>query len=154
VVRTVRHAVVVVVAVLASARHLDAEPAAVDLAVIVNTENAVTPSMSALEGIFLRRQMFWEGGARIIPLNAAADTERRRRFDRAVLGMTPDEVARHWVDQRIRGAGTAPREVDDAFLTIKLVARLKVAIGYVPADSELRGVRIVARIHDNKLVSP
>jgi ABC-type phosphate transport system substrate-binding protein len=142
------------VIVLTAARQPDAEPRAPGLVVIVNPDNAATPSGAFLEDIFLRRQIEWGDGERIIMLNATSESERRRMFDRAVLGMSSDEVARYWLDQRIRGTGAAPREVGDAFLTIKLVTKLKAAIGYVPADAELHGARVVARIRDGKLSSP
>lgn len=147
---------VVAIAVLAMrGRAGQAEPAAVaDLVVIVNAANNERPSPAMLERIFLRKEMTWDSGERIIPLNANPESERRQRFDRAVLGMTPDEAARYWLDQRIRGGGTAPREVGDAVLTVKLIAKLTGTIGYVPADVQLSGVRVVARIRNDKVIAP
>jgi hypothetical protein len=131
-----------------------AEPAAGDLVVIVNAVNKQVPSAAMLERIFLRKEMAWDSGERVIPLNASPESERRQRFDRVVLGMTPDEAARYWLDQRIRGGGAAPREVGDAVLTVKLVAKLTGTIGYVPAEVSLSGVRVIARIHNDKVVAP
>lgn len=132
-----------------------AEPAAVpDLVVIVNAANKERPSPEMLERIFLRKEMNWDSGERILPLNASPESERRQRFDRAVLGMTPDEAARYWLDQRIRGGGAAPREVGDAVLTVKLIAKLTGTIGYVPGDVQLSGVRVVARIRNDKVIAP
>jgi hypothetical protein len=131
-----------------------AEPQAVDLVVIVNAANRDRPSPEMLERIFLRKEMAWDNGERIIPFNASPESERRQRFDRAALGMTPDEAARYWLDHRIRGGGAAPREVGDAVLTVKLVAKLTGTIGYVPADLQLSGVRVVARIRNDKVIAP
>jgi ABC-type phosphate transport system substrate-binding protein len=131
-----------------------AEPVPGDLVVIVNPGNPARPSAGMLEKIFLRKELTWDSGERILPLNANPDSERRQHFDRVVLGMTPDEAARYWLDQRIRGAGSAPREVGDAVLTVKLVSRLSGTIGYVPTDTQLTGVRVVARIRNDKVVSP
>jgi hypothetical protein len=128
-----------------------AEPAD-NLAVIVHADNPVRVTAGELESVFLRHELEWPDGDPVIPVNATPDSARRKQFDRVVLGMSPDEVARYWLDQRIRGAGTAPREIGDAFLTLRLVARIKGAIGYVPEGSELRDVRVVARIRDGKLV--
>jgi ABC-type phosphate transport system substrate-binding protein len=125
-----------------------------ELVVIVNPANDARPGDAVLEKIFLRKQTEWPDGDRAIPLNAPPDDDRRHAFDRAVLGMSPDEVARYWLDLRIRGGGTAPREVGDAVLTVKLVAKLKGAIGYVPAGTSVEGVRIVARVRNNKVVPP
>jgi ABC-type phosphate transport system substrate-binding protein len=131
-----------------------AEPGRGDLVVIVNAGNPDRPSAGTLEKIFLRKALTWDSGERIIALNASPESERRGRFDHVVLGMTPDEAARYWLDQRIRGGGSAPREVGDAVLTVKLVARLSGTIGYVPADIKLTGVRVVARIRNDKVLPP
>jgi ABC-type phosphate transport system substrate-binding protein len=131
-----------------------AAPRPGELVVIVNAGNPDTPSATTLEKIFLRKELTWDSGERIIALNASPESERRERFDRVVLGMTPDEAARYWLDQRIRGGGTAPREVGDAVLTLKLVAKLSGTIGYVPADIQLSGVRVVARIRNDKVFPP
>lgn len=125
-----------------------------ELCVIVHPDNRAAVSAALLEDIFLRRLTQWPGGDRVIPLNAPPDSDRREVFDRAVLRMSPDEVARYWLDQRIRGAGTAPREVAEPALTVKLVAKLKAAVGYAPAHGELGGVRIVARVRDGRLILP
>ena len=146
---------VALVALALHGRDGRAEPAAVaDLVVIVNAANPERPSPAMLERIFLRKEMTWDSGERIIPLNATPDSERRQRFDRAVLGLTPDEAARYWLDQRIRGGGAAPREVGDAVLTVKLIAKLTGTIGYVPGDVQLAGVRVVARIRNDKVIAP
>jgi ABC-type phosphate transport system substrate-binding protein len=131
-----------------------AEPGPADLVVIVHAGNPVRTSPAMLGKIFLRKELTWDNGERIIPLNGSPDSERRQRFDRAVLGMSPDEVARYWLDHRIRGGGTAPREVGDAVLTVKLIARLTGTIGYVPSDIQLSGVRVVARIRNDKVIPP
>ncbi|HET9620221.1 MAG TPA: hypothetical protein VFP84_02560 [Kofleriaceae bacterium] len=128
-----------------------AEPASA-IAVIVYSDNTTALSASDLEDMFRRRKLAWPDGERVIPLNAVPESELRKQFDRVVLGMSPEEVARYWLDQRIRGAGSAPREVGDVFLTLKLIGRLKGAIGYVPGDADRRGVRTVAWIRDGKLV--
>jgi hypothetical protein len=143
-----------VVALAAPAPASRAESRPVDLVVIVSAGNTQTPSAAALESIFLRKVVTWPSGERIIPLNATPDSERRQRFDRVALGMSPDEAARYWLDQRIRGGDSAPREVGDVVLTAKLVAKLPGTIGYVPADIPLAGVRVIARIHDDKVVPP
>jgi hypothetical protein len=152
------HVLVVGLATLAAVampgRSGRAEPAVADLVVIVNAANSDRLSAAMLERIFLRKEMSWGNGERIIPLNANPETERRQHFDRVVLGMTPDEAARYWLDQRIRGGGAAPREIGDAVLTVKLIAKLTSTIGYVPGDVPLSGVRIVARIRNDKVIPP
>ncbi len=124
------------------------------LVVIVNASNAARPTASEIGDIYLRRTAQWGTGDRIVPLNAPPDSERRQQFDRIVLGMTPEEVARFWLDQRIRGRAAAPRDVADVHLAVRLVTKLPGAIAYVPADTELDGARVIARISNNKVVVP
>jgi ABC-type phosphate transport system substrate-binding protein len=145
---------VIAIGALAIPERPRAEPGPADLVVIVHAGNPARTSAAMLEKIFLRKEMAWDNGERIIPLNASPDSERRQRFDRVVLGMSPDEIARYWLDHRIRGGGTAPREVGDAVLTVKLIARLTGTIGYVPSDTQLSGVRVVARIRNDKVIPP
>lgn len=125
-----------------------------ELVVIVNAENAAKPSAADLADIYLRRVAQWSDGTAIVPLNAPPETRPREQFDRVVLGMTPEDNARYWLDQRIRGRAAAPRQIADPHLAVRLVAKLSGAIAYVPADTELDGTRVVARIRNNKVVSP
>jgi hypothetical protein len=149
---------VVVVAALAAlpARGAfgDDHAGAVELVVIVQVDNHAAMSASDLEAYFLRKERHWPAGDVVVPFNFPPETAPRRTFDRAALGMSPDEVARYWLDQRIRDGGTAPREVGDATLIVKLVARLPGAIGYVPAGTAMAGVRVVARVKGGELVAP
>ena len=43
------------------------------------------------------------GGKPLVPFNASPGTPERTGFDKAVLGMSPDEVGRFWVDRKVRG---------------------------------------------------
>ena len=126
----------------------------VELVVVVNGDNDETPSSSDLESYFLRRDEHWGSGVTVIPLNYPPDSALRRAFDHAVLSMSPDDVVRYWLDQRIRSGKNAPRELADPAIILKLVARFNGAIGYLPASSATRGVRVVARIRGGKLLPP
>ena len=152
-----RHSLIVGIVVLVAFAREGAlasanEPA--ELVVVVNSANTIKLTSSMLENVFLRKTTNWDDGVRVIPINGLPDSERRHTFDRAALGMSPDEVARYWLDLRIRGGGTAPREVDDPIVTLKLVGRLEGAIGYVPAGAVIDGVTIVARVRGTKVILP
>lgn len=91
-------------------------------------------------------------GARMVPFNYAPDHALRRAFDQAVLGMSPDEVGRYWVDRRIRGQGMPPRTVPSAAVARAVVARLPGAIAYVTSnelDSSVRALQIDGKSHDD-----
>ena len=127
---------------------------AAELVVIVRAEQPDSVSASTLEAMFLRKERRWPNGDLAIPLDYAPENADRQRFDRAVLGMSPDEIARYWLDARIRGGPTPPREVGDADLAARLVARVRGAIAYVPPSTDLRGTRVVAHVANGKVWFP
>jgi len=86
-----------------------------------------------------------EGGKTLVPFNAEAKTPERAGFDHAVLGMSPDEVGRFWVDRKVRGQSAAPRSLPSIAHVQKVVAKFPGAIGYLPADqvtADLQAVKV------------
>lgn len=131
---------------LGSATVIGRAQAAEPLVVIVNKSvGQAAFSQGELSAIFTTRKRNFDGGQRVIPLNLPPRAEARVTFDREILGMGPDEVARYWIDRKVRGGNPPPRHVPSAALVARLVEKLPGAIGYVPAS--LAGtLRIVARI--------
>jgi len=70
-------------------------------------------------------------GVKVIPFNHPPNTPDRVGFDRVVLGMSPEEVGRYWVDQKIRGGDAPPRTIDSVALLLRVVAALEGSLGYV-----------------------
>jgi len=138
--------------VLLLARTVAADPP--ELVVIVNVDNPVKMTPEYLEGLFLKKERFWEGSAPVIALNAPPDNPSRREFDRVVLGMSGETAASYWIDARIRSGSAPPKEVADPALVVKLVVKLKGAIAYVPATTAVAGVRVVGRIKRGKWMTP
>ena len=133
----------------------DGEPAVVDLAVIVNPQNrTLRLDGSELTEIFTASRRTWPDGQAITAFNLPANDPLRVAFDRAVVGMGPDEVGRFWVDQRIRGGAKPPRQIDDPKLMLRIVAHMPGAIGYVPSDLVDGSVRVVARVVRGQIVTP
>lgn len=137
-------------------------PASVDaaagtpLAVIVHPGTRVD-SLSAgeLESIFRSQRRHWRGGASIVAFNYPANHPLRVAFDRAVLRMSPDEVSKFWIDQRIRGRAGSPRKVPQPELMVRVVARLEGAIGYAPISEARRAnVKIVAIVRGRQVKDP
>jgi hypothetical protein len=141
---------VIVIATLA--RSVAAEPP--KLLVIVNPDNSVEMSGAYLESLFLKKDRFWAGDAPVIAINAPPDSPNRREFDRVVLGMSANAAASYWIDARIRSGLAPPKEVADPLLAVKLVAKLKGAIAYVPAGTTVSGVRVIGRIERGKWNTP
>lgn len=102
------------------------------LVVIVAPQAAVTElSLGTLKRIFLAQTVERPGGGRYVPFNHPPNTLERTHFDQVVLEMSPDQVARYWVDQRIRGNSGAPRAIASSRLLKRVVARMPGAIGYI-----------------------
>src|SRR6188508_3019111 len=85
------------------------------IAVIVNRANTQgAMRREDLRPIFLTTKTVWSNGQSIEPFNLPESSSARTAFDNAVLGMNPDEVARYWIDRRIRGDARPPRKIQSA----------------------------------------
>ncbi len=83
-------------------------------------------------------------GVKIIPFNHPPRTPDRVAFDRIVLGMSPDEVASYWVDQKIRGGDSPPRTIDSVALLVRVVAALPGAFAYVREGFSSPDLKVVS----------
>ncbi|MCC6751044.1 MAG: hypothetical protein IT371_25550 [Deltaproteobacteria bacterium] len=126
-----------------------------ELLVIVHPAVRVASLSAAdLESIFSGSRRRWPDGGAIVAFNYPAGDGVRVLFDRVVLRLDPDAVARYWIDQRIRGMGRPPRQVPSAALLPRLIARLAGSVGYVAAAAAPPGTKLVARIRRGKVVAP
>jgi hypothetical protein len=82
-------------------------------------------------------------GKRLVPLNLAPMSDDRVRFDQAVLGMSPEDVTRYWIDRKIRGQSGPPKSLDAADLLQRVVTRLDGGIGYVRANNIKPDVKVL-----------
>jgi len=125
------------------------------LAVIVHPEVEVKRlSDVELESIFLTERRYWSGTRPIIPFNLAPRSEERALFDRVVLRMEPEAIARYWLDRRVRSGNPPPRQAPDPMTVGRLVAKLPGAIGYIPESFVTHEVRVLARIRNGKVLAP
>jgi hypothetical protein len=84
------------------------------------------------------------GGKTLVPFNAAPNTPDRAGFDKAVLGMSPDEVGRFWIDRKVRGQSAAPRSLPSPAHVAKVAAKFPGAIGYLQADQITSDIQAVS----------
>jgi hypothetical protein len=120
------------------------KPALADdpLVVIVNKGNVENPSLSDLAAVFTTRKQSWPNGQRILPFNFPPKHPARVEFDHSVLQMNPAAVARYWIDRRIRAGNPPPKQVNNAQLVVRLVAKLPGAVAYVPRSMVDASVRV------------
>ncbi len=103
-------------------------------------------SSDKLRRIFLATPTDDDEGHRFVPINLGQSTSVRERFDRSVLKLSPEEVARYWIDQRLRG-NKPPRSASTVDLVRRAVQELPGAISYLPlaAATGLRLLNIDGR---------
>ena len=121
------------------------------IAVIVHPKLKHPPrTLVELRRLFLRRQIRWSDGSPVVVLNLPAGTPARATFDRMILGLSPRNAARFWIDQKVRGKGQPPRSIASPRLIMKIVALRKEAIAYVPLSKLRPGVLVLAVIDPKK----
>jgi hypothetical protein len=123
---------------------------AIRLVVIVAKGSPVTDlSKSELKRLFLSESVM-VSGTKLVPFNYNPGTPERTAFDRAVLGLTAEQVGRLWIDRRVRGQLPAPRSLPSAAYMNKVVEVFPNAIGYVPENQlsgSVRPVRVDGASH-------
>jgi hypothetical protein len=113
------------------------------LAVVVSKNTELSElSLHELRRIYLGERVD-AAGRRLIPINYAPMSRDRVGFDRAVLGMSPDEAARYWIDRKIRGESGPPVTVETADVLQRVVTRLDGAIGYVRVGALSDQVKVI-----------
>jgi hypothetical protein len=121
-----------------------AAPAAEALAIVTARDAQLDGlSLYQLKRVYLGDKMQGPGGQVILPLNRDPRGAERIGFDRSVLDMSPEQVARYWIDRKIRGQSAAPKAVDPAPLIQRVIARLPGAIGYVRVREVSSDVKVV-----------
>ena len=107
-----------------------------------------------LRAVFLRKRLQWSGGPHIVPINQPPGSVARNAFDAVILGFTPQQVARYWIDARIRSGTLPPQSVPGEATVVQVVRALPGAIAYVSADQATHGVRVLARIEGGQVRAP
>ncbi len=137
---------IALLAVLASALGLatPARATAEPTVVVVNRDNPKTDiSLEELKSYFTGKRGEWPDGARVVPIDLDPGSSARAAFSKQALGMTLPQYEQYWVDQKVRGQGTPPRTVSSEGTALKLVARVRGAIAYVPASQVDASVRVL-----------
>ena len=89
------------------------------------------------------RRIFGGDSLAYRPLNLAPGAEERVALDRILFGRGPDEMARYWIDRKIRGQAGPPRVIPTGRLVARIVARVPQAIGYLFDDALPPGTKAI-----------
>jgi hypothetical protein len=121
--------------------------AASRIAIVVHPSNGVSSlSPGELEAIFTTRKLYWPNGRAIAAYNLPTRHPVRVEIDRSVLHLEPDQVARFWIDRRVRGGHLPPRQAPTVDVMKRVVASLETSIGYLPASDVGRDVKVIAEV--------
>ena len=116
----------------------------VELALIVRPQSSLQElSLSSLRHVFLSAPVSEPNGDRLVPYNHPLRAPDRVAFDRLVLRLDPEDVARLWLDRKIRGQPNPPRTVDSLAALLRAVATVAGAIGYIRAGFVTKDVRVI-----------
>jgi hypothetical protein len=118
------------------------EPEALAI-VVAKSSPIVSLSQYELKRLYLGSLITDSSGQRIIAFHQAPSSPDRLRFEQRVLGMTPDELARYWIDRKIRGQGGAPKAVTPVELLQKVVSKLEHSVAYVRVANVQPDVRVI-----------
>lgn len=125
-----------------------------EVAIVVNSSNPLSSlNKDQLSAIYRVRSQEFPGGAKAEPVNLPPTDAGRQLFDQVVLGMSPDEAKRFWIDARIRSGTVPPKKVPSASAVLRHVSTNAGGLGYLPV-ADAKGVKIVARLRGGKVVGP
>ena len=100
-----------------------AAEAAEPLAVVVGKQTELDAfSLPELKRLYMGDSVVGPKGQKLLALNRDPKSEERVGFDRSVLGMSPEEVARYWIDRKIRGQSSAPKAIEPAAVLQRVVS--------------------------------
>jgi ABC-type phosphate transport system substrate-binding protein len=124
--------------------------------VVIASKDAPTAKLSReeLRPIFQVTKPRWSNGEPIVPFNLPEDNPLRRAFDTAVLGLSPNQVARYWIDKKIRGDVRPPKKLASSAAVARAVAKTPGSIGYVDQQDVTAAVKVVAKIQNGKVIAP
>ena len=113
--------------------------------VVVVARNSPIERLSRFElkKLYLGANLQAPGGERVLAFHQMYSAPDRVAFEHSVLGMAPEELARYWIDRKIRGEGGAPRVVGSPELLQRVVSRLTSSVGYVRLDQVGPELRVI-----------
>lgn len=115
-----------------------------DFQVIVNPGNPIVEvERDMLRLAYLKKSTEWARGGTIRPIDLARRYPVRDRFTREVVRKTPSQLKSYWSQQIFSGKGVPPPEADSPSAVISYVLAHEGAVGYLPANIETRGVKVV-----------
>ncbi len=96
-----------------------------------------------LSRLFLKRQTSWADGTPVIPVDLPLGTPLRKAFDEAVHERPSSAVEAYWQKEVFSGRSLPPLTRSSPDDVLAFVRTHPGAIGYVPENTPLEGVKIL-----------
>ena len=114
------------------------------IVVVVNKKNPIDNITTAqLRRIFLGEQKQWDNGKKVFAINLATDNPLRKNFQKAIIGMTIDEIKKYWMDQKIKGKSFRQPNVQKSIKAVQaFVKKLPIAISYLSLEDARKNVHL------------
>ena len=134
----------VVAALAALAAPMRAVAAQDGVRVIVHPEAPTTAlTRDHVSRLFLKKTRHWDGGIPVVPVDLSDRSPTRVAFTRAVHRRSVELVRQFWEQQIFSGRSVPPPNKASDAEVVAYVRTTRGAIGYVSADADVRGVRVV-----------
>jgi ABC-type phosphate transport system substrate-binding protein len=139
-----RLAVLLALTVVCVARPRTTAAGADAFIVIVHPDNpAASVDRELLRRAYLKKAAQWRGGGAVRPIDMRSGSPARVRFTRDVLKKTPSQLRSYWNQQVFSGKGVPPPQASPEGV-IEYVLAHPGAVGYLPADMDPGGAKIIA----------
>ena len=116
------------------------------LLVIVSSQVPDTAiSVEQLADIYSLKKAFWANKIQVVPVNREASSVEREKFSETVFHLSPQEMGEYWNRSRFQGKLPPIIQTSDRAV-LGFVRSVPGAIGYINADQQPTGVRILLRL--------
>ena len=112
------------------------------IVVIGHPDNAATLDKETLQRLYTGRS----NSGNAVPLNLSDQQSLRAQFDEKALGRSSSQVKAFWSKLVFTGKGTPPKEVNSESEMISLISATPNLIGYVSANTDTTGVKVLMNI--------
>lgn len=117
---------------------------AADWAVVTSPSSPVgTISKADLKRVFTGKKSN-VSGVKVVPFMLAETSPAAQSFLKDVLGMSPEEYKKYWIDAQVKGEGTAPATQKSSAVAILVSADLPGALAVVEKSAVNATVKEVA----------
>jgi len=112
--------------------------------IIVHPRNpAAWIDKAFLRNAYLRKEIEWQDGTAILPVDLGAKIATRELFIHDVLKKTPAQLKSYWNQRIFSGKGAPPPAAEASAAAIAYVLANPGSVGYLPAELDPGGAKVI-----------